>query len=165
MRCPPRRLPPWFLPALACAMLLLAACAGTGGKRRISAPAASIQQLTVQADGHWEVQLRLDNFSSVPMRFASLDLRLMLDGAEAASLRAQPAIAIGPESADVVELIVAPSAQGRARVATALADGRGVDYRLQGEVRAAPEQAEPRGYPVERNSALSPVPGLSGVLR
>lgn len=162
MRLPSRSLP-WLL--LAWTALLLAACAGTGGKRRVSEPAAGIQQLTVLADGRWEVQLRLNNFSNVPMQFASLDLRLALDGAEAATLRAQPAIAIGPESADVVELTVTPSAQGRARVATALADGRGVDYRLEGEVRAAPEQADLRVYPIKRNSALSPVPGLAGVLR
>lgn len=154
-----------FLVALACAALLLTACAGPGGKRRVSEPAAGIQQLTVLADGRWEVRLRLNNFSNVPMNFASVDLRLALDGAEAATLRAQPGLAIGPESADVADITVTPTAQGRARVATALADGRGVDYRLEGDVRAGPEQSDPRRYTIVRNSALSPVPGLPGVLR
>jgi LEA14-like dessication related protein len=161
------RLPriPFTWATLACAALLLAACAGPGGKRRISEPAAGIQQLSVLADGRWEVTVRLDNFSNVPMQFATLDLRIALDGADAATVRAQPGIGIGPESADVVNVTVSPTAQARARIATALADGRGVDYRLEGEVRAGPEQADPRSYPIKRNSALSPVPGLPGVLR
>ncbi len=150
---------------LAFAAFLLVACAGPGGKRRVSEPAASIQQVSVLADGRWEVRLRLDNFSNVPMRFASVDLRMALDGSEAATLTAQPGIGIGPESADVVDITVTPSPQGRARVATALADGRGVEYRLEGQVRAGTEQSDPRTYAIVRNSALSPVPGLPGVLR
>ena len=151
--------------SMACIALLLAACAGPGGKRRISEPAASVQQLGVLADGRWEVTVRLNNFSNVPMQFASLDLRIALDGADAASVQAQPAIAIGPESADVVRVTVSPTAQARARIATALADGRSVNYRLDGEVRAGPEESGPRSYAIKRDSALSPVPGLPGVLR
>ena len=154
---------PMFL--LACTAAVLVACAGPGGKRRVSEPAASIQQLSVLADGRWEVKLRLHNFSNVPMQFASVDLRLALEGSQAAELRAQPSIGIGPESADVVDITVSPTAQARARVATALADGRGLDYRLEGDVRAGPEQSDPRTYAINRTSALSPVPGLPGVLR
>lgn len=147
------------------ATCLLAACSTPGGKRRVSEPAAGIQQLTVLADGRWEVQLRLNNFSNVAMRFESADLRLAFDGIAVANLQAQPQLAIGPESADVFTATVAPLAQGRARIATALADGRSVDYTLEGELRAAPEQANARSYKIKRNSALSPVPGLAGVLR
>ena len=50
--------------------LFIAACS-SAGPRRVSEPAASIQQLTVRADGRWDVALRLNNFSSVAMRFDS----------------------------------------------------------------------------------------------
>src|SRR5690606_3602572 len=43
------------------AALLLAACS-SGPVRRVSEPSASIQQLTVRADGSWSVDLRLQNY-------------------------------------------------------------------------------------------------------
>jgi hypothetical protein len=147
------------------AACLLAACSTPGGKRRVSEPAAGIQQLTVLADGRWEVQLRLNNFSNVPMRFESAELRIAFDGTAVATVQAQPQLGIGPESADVFTATIVPLAQGRARIATALADGRGVEYALEGELRAAPENGNARAYKIKRNSALSPVPGLPGVLR
>lgn len=143
----------------------LAGC-GTGGSvRRISEPAASIQQLTVRADGNWEVQLRLDNFSSVPMRFAATNIQVAFDNGAAATLQSQPQIAIGPESADVVTTEVSPLPEGRARIATALADGRSLNYTLGGTVEAGPEDGKARSYKIKLTSALTPVPGLPGVLR
>ena len=54
--------------------LALAACGG-GMVKRVSEPAAGIQQLTVANDGSWEVELRLRNYSSMPMRFDDVALR------------------------------------------------------------------------------------------
>ncbi|SBV36473.1 conserved exported hypothetical protein [uncultured Stenotrophomonas sp.] len=53
--------------------LTLAAC-GSGMVKRVSEPAAGIQQLTVGNDGNWEVELRLRNYSSMPMRFDDIAL-------------------------------------------------------------------------------------------
>ena len=142
----------------------LAACGG-GPVRRVSEPAASIQQLTVRADGQWDVQLRLDNFSSIPMRFTSTNIQMAFDNGAAGSLQTQPDISIGPESADVVNATISPTADGRARIATALADGRSLSYTLGGSVDAAPQDAKVRTYKIKRDSALTPVPGLAGVLR
>ena len=149
---------------IATAALLLAACGG-GPVRRVSEPAAGIQQLTVRADGRWDVQLRLDNFSSIPMRFHSTDIAIAFDNGAAGRVQAQPQITIGPESADVVTTTINPTADGRARIATALADGRSLNYTLAGNVDAGPAEGKPRTYKVERTSALTPVPGLPGVLR
>ena len=135
---------------IAALLLLLAGCGSGGPVRRISEPAASLQQVSVRADGRWDVQVRLDNFSSVPMRF---------------SVQAQPQITIGPESADVFTATVTPLAEGRARIATALADGRSLAYTLAGTLEAGPEDGGPRTYTIKRTSALTPVPGLPGVLR
>ena len=154
----------WIAALLALVTFVLAAC-GAGPVRRVSEPAASIQQLTVRADGQWDVQLRLDNFSSVPMRFTTTNIQIAFDNGAAGSLQTQPGISIGPESADVVNATISPTADGRARIATALADGRSLNYTLSGSVDAVPEDAKSRNYKIKRESALTPVPGLAGVLR
>ena len=145
--------------------LALAGCGSGGPVRRISEPAASIQQLTVRADGRWEVEVRLNNYSSVPMRFPATSIIIAFDNGAAATVEAQPQIAIGPESADVFTATVSPLPEGRARVATALADGRGLNYTLGGTLEAGPEDGKSRSYKVKLSSALTPVPGLPGVLR
>lgn len=152
----------WIL-ALAAA-LLLAACAG-GKVRRVSEPAASIQQLVVQADGNWSVQLRIENFSSIPMRFEGFTLPLVLGGEAAGTLQGTPGISIGPESADVVTFAHAPSSAARIALADALAGNRGIGYTFEGTLRATPEDKRQREWTIKRASTLSPVPGLPGALR
>ena len=146
------------------ALLVLSACA-TGPARRVSEPAARVQQLTVQADGQWTVELRLENFSSVPMRFDSLDLAVRFGGAESGRLTAGPALIIGPESADTYTVTVTPASAGKLAAADALASGRSVDYVLAGTLLATPDKGRQRTYRIDRSSALSPAPGLPGVLR
>lgn len=144
---------------------LLAACA-SGPPRRVSEPAASIQQLTVRTDGSWSVELRLQNYSSLPMRFEQLSLDLAVAGESAGTLQGQPGLSVGPESADVVTVALSPTSGARIRMADALAAGRGIGYALEGTIDAAPEdRSRSRSYKIERNSQLSPVPGLPGVLR
>lgn len=151
--------------ALTIACLALAACS-TGPARRVSEPAASIQQLTVRADGSWSVDLRLQNYSSIPMRFDAVALEVEVGGEAAGTLRHQPGLEIGPESADVVSVVFAPSSNARILVADALAGRRNLGYELEGTIDAAPtDRGNARSYEVERKSALSPVPGLPGVLR
>src|SRR5690606_34485622 len=136
---------------LAILLFALAACA-SGPVRRVSEPAASIQQLTVAADGSWTVALRLDNYSSVPMRFDAVEFALTAGGVPAGTLRGAPGISIGPESADIATLTFAPSADARLHIAGALADRRGVAYRLDGQVDATPEDGRQRRFQVERDS-------------
>ncbi len=150
---------------VAMAVALLASCGSGGPVRRVSEPAASIQQLTVRADGQWDVQLRLDNFSSIPMRFTTTNIQIAFDNGAAGSVQVQPQISIGPESADVVSATLTPTAGGRARIATALADGRSLNYTLGGTLDAGPDDGKSRTYEIERTSSLTPVPGLPGVLR
>lgn len=150
--------------AAGAALLLLAGCA-SGPVRRVSEPAVGIQQLTVGADGGWTIQVRINNFSSIPMRFDALDLKLGVGGQDAGALSAQPALDIGPESADVVSVQLKPQAMARLQVADALASGQGIAYSLSGKVRATPEKAKARDFEVKRDSRLSPVPGITGALR
>lgn len=155
---------PWKLLTLLLVSSALVAC--VSGPRRVSEPAASIQQLSVGADGAWSIDLRLQNYSSVPMRFESVRLALSVDGEAAGTLESTVPLTIGPESADVVLLALTPSAGGRLHVADALAAGRSMTYRLDGTVRAAPEdRGSARDYRIRRDGALGPVPGLPGVMR
>jgi hypothetical protein len=151
--------------ALALSFALLAACS-SGPVRRVSEPAASIQQLTAQADGNWSVDLRLQNFSSIPMRFERVEFSFEVGGEEAGKLSAVPGITIGGESADVVTVPFSPSSTARILLADALAAGRGIRYAIDGTITAAPEdRGRARDYDFDRTSQLSPVPGLPGVLR
>ncbi|UOF16508.1 LEA type 2 family protein [Lysobacter capsici] len=143
---------------------LLASC-GTGPVRRVSEPAARIQQLTVHANGSWAVEVRIENFSSIPMRFDRFDLQLKLGEDAAGQLQAQPGLSIGPESADVVKVELTPSGAAKLAIADALSGGRSLNYSLKGDIFATPDEAKQRTYTIERSSALSPAPGLPGVMR
>lgn len=150
--------------AVVLSCLLLAACSG-GPVRRVSEPAANIQQLSVRADGSWSVDLRIDNFSTVPMRFDNVSLVMTIGGEPAGTLQGRPVLSIGPESADVATLAFAPSSSAKIVIADALARAGSVDYKLEGTLDAAPENGSVHSYKMKRNNALSPVPGLAGVLR
>ena len=111
---------------LALVALLLAGCS-SGPVRRVSEPAARLQQLTVLADGSWSLDVRIENFSSIPMRFDSLDLALEVAPAAAAGqVRATPALSIGPESADVITVTLTPQAAAKIALPDALASNRTV---------------------------------------
>lgn len=153
-----------FPAALLLSCATLAGCGG-GPVRRVSEPAASIQQLTVRADGSWSVDLRINNFSSVPMRFDRVALAVSVGGEPAGTLQGHPALGIGPESADVATLSLAPASAARIAVADALGGRRALAYTLAGSLEATPEQGKRRSYDIERRSTLTPVPGLPGVLR
>lgn len=144
--------------------VFLAACGG-GLVRRVSEPAASIQQLTVNADGSWSLELRLQNYSSIPMRFDSTELAIAVGDQPAGSLRAAPGISIGPESADVVTLPFKPTAEARMAVADALAGRHSLGYTLKGKLQALPEEKKSRSFDIDSRNTLNPVPGLDGVLR
>jgi hypothetical protein len=143
---------------------LLSSCMH-GPVRRVSEPDAQIQQLTVRADGRWSVDLRIENFSSIPMRFDNVDLALSVGGHEAGRVTAQPAVTIGPESGDVVNAVFTPQAAGKLALADALAAGRGIGYALEGTMAATPDEGKQRQFEVQHKSQLSPAPGLPGVMR
>jgi hypothetical protein len=128
--------------------------------RRINPPAVSIQQLSVQSDGRWQLELRVQNFSTVPMLFDTFEAGLEIEGSNAGSIYVRPALEIPGQSADVVSAIVSPSRDAAERLARA-AEGS-VGYQLRGEVVTT----EPsRKFPVTHASRLSPVPGRPNTYR
>lgn len=152
------------LTAMALTALLLIACS-SGTVKRVSPPGASVQQVSVQTDGQWVIQLRLQNFSSMAMTFSTTDLSLVSGNTAAAELRATSALTIGPESADNLTLTVLPTPEARQLVAGILADGRSLPYQLKGTLEAAPSERRARQWPIDFRSTLHPAPGLPGVLR
>ncbi|MGX9719766.1 NDR1/HIN1-like protein [Stenotrophomonas acidaminiphila] len=144
--------------------LALASCGG-GVVKRVSEPAAGIQQLTVASDGSWDVELRLRNYSSMPMRFDDVSLAMKVGDETAGTLAAAPGLSIGPESADVVKVRLQPSSPARIVMADALAGGRSLFYELEGTVKATPEEKKQRSFEVKSRNSLNQAPGLPGVLR
>lgn len=144
------------------AALLLAACSG-GPPKRIFAPTASIQELVAQADGQWQVKVRIQSFSNVPHMVSDLSAQLRIDGVEAATLRLTPQVAIGPQSAEVEDLLVTPSVDAATRVQAALKSGRRVDYVLHGTLTSTDPDKRRDDFTFE--GQLWPMPGLPGVLR
>ena len=144
--------------------LTLAACGG-GMVKRVSEPAAGIQQLTVANDGSWDVELRLRNYSSMPMRFDEVSLAMKVGDESAGTLRATPGLSIGPESADVIKVHLQPASPARLVVADALAGGRSLFYELEGTVKATPEEKKQRSFELKSRNSLNQAPGLPGVLR
>jgi len=146
-----------WLPAL---LGLLAGCAPEV-RKSIFPPRASLQQLVVQPDGSWKLQVRLQNYSSVSMTFAKVQARIELDGHPAGEVNLAPALRVGPESADIVEAGLKPSPAAAAAVSGLKGSGS-VRYKLTGNIATTdPDRAHAYSF----EGVLSPVPGLPGVLR
>jgi hypothetical protein len=132
---------------------LLAACGG-GPPRRMHPSTASIQQLAVEADGSWRVTLRLQNFSTFPMRYSMVEAKLSIDGKEAGTLSATTDLEILANSGDVVV--------ARLQGSQAQPPDRDFAYVMNGTIRTSePSQA----FDFERSSRLSPVPGVANTWR
>lgn len=147
--------------ALVLIAALLAACAG-GPPKRIFPPQASLQELRVQPDGRWSASIRIQNFSTVPMRFSNLDATLRVNGDEAARFTLDPGLSVGPGSNELVTHVFTPSDAARAAVDAALASRGSVRYALSGRIATSEPKTD---HPFDYQSGLNPVPGLAGVLR
>jgi len=146
---------------LAIMFMALAAC-GSGPPKRIYPPKASVQELLAGANGRWTLKIRVENFSTVPMTFSAVDAKLTVAGQEAGRVVAPTTLTIGPESADVVTATLAPATAGKIAVANALALKKTVRYELSGKITSRDPN---RDFDFKFESALSPVPGLDGMLR
>ena len=125
----PRILLPLLLPLLA---LLLASCA-SGPPRNINPPQASIQRLTMQPGGGFDIELRLQNHSDIAMRFASLDLALRIAGIDAGQLVATPNLEVAAHNAEVVQLHLGAEKDAAEPLAAATGASGAPDRVLQGE--------------------------------
>lgn len=144
------------------AALLLGACGGGGEVRRIYPPQATVQQLSLHADGRWSLNLRVENFSNVGARIDNIDLTMQVNGIAAGTITLAPERHIAPNSVEIFSLEMQPSPAALAAAALAQTDRRGLRYRLDGHIITSDPDDR---YPTEFESVLSPVPGLDGVFR
>lgn len=136
--------------ALAC---LLTAC-GSGPVRKVHPSTASIQQLAVQADGSWKITLRIQNFSTFPMRYSAVKATLAIAGTDAGEVSSTPDMDILGNSGDVVETVVKASAK--------LPASGDFQYTLKGTI----DTSEPKeSFKFDTTSRLSPVPGIANTYR
>lgn len=148
--------------ALAVLLLALVAGCASGPPKRIFPPQASLQELRVQPNGQWVAQVRIQNYSTVPMRFSLLEATLSVNGQEATRISIDPGLSVGPGSNELVQHVFTPAAGPKAAVDQALANRRAVRYQLTGRIASSEPESD---HPFDYQSALDPVPGLAGVLR
>ena len=147
---------------LAAVSLALTACS-KGPPKRVFPPTASIQQLTVQNSGQWELHVRVQSFSNVPHTVSDLSAQLHIDGLEAGSVKLGPDITIGPQSAEIEAFVLQPSTEAASRIAKALESNRSATYQLRGTLTS--NHPDKRRDNFQFEGQLWPVPGLTGVLR
>lgn len=150
-------------PALACAALLLAGCTGLGTK--LQPPTASIQQLTVNADGTWAAIVRFQNYSyDTGMHVYSIDAELTLDHKSAGHLAISPALDIPAMEADIATATFKPDAAGVAALAEA--KPHAVQYALTGTLLVGKgTTGSAQSFNLDDTGYMSPVPGVSNIWR
>jgi hypothetical protein len=151
-----------FVPAAALFALLAACGSGTGGlPKRINPPVASVQQLRVLPDGRWELELRVQNFSTVPMTFGTLEAQMQVQDINAGAVYTAVNLEIPGQNADVVNVTLSPATAARTLVQGDAARA-GFSYKLTGSFQIT----EPdKRFTFERSSRLDPVPGIPNTFR
>ena len=140
---------------------LLSACASSPAVRHYP-PQASLQQLQRLPDGSWQAQVRLQNFSTGPVAFRELALKVRILDGEWSELKAAELPKIGANAAEVVSVPAAFTAATRAELDNRLGKSQPLRYRLEGSGRSV----EPsRRYELQYDGRLNPAPGLDGVYR
>jgi hypothetical protein len=141
-------------------LALLTACA-SGPPKRVFPPEARLQELALQGD-RARVQLRVQSFSTVPSVVEAYALTLEIAGAEAARFEGDAATTVLPQAAEILTIDARLDSAAVTRARQSLSAGTALRYRLHGTITVEPNG---RAYPIDYSSALSPVPGLDGVLR
>ncbi|HAI58712.1 MAG TPA: hypothetical protein DCM32_02380 [Xanthomonadaceae bacterium] len=139
--------------------LCVVACGSGGPVKRVFPPDVRVQQIELNGPA---LSLRVQNFSTVPSVVEAIDLRLEIGGIEAARLLARPGTTVLPQAAEVLPVAATLSPPALERARAAIANGTALRYRLHGTITVEPNG---RATPIDYSSALSPVPGLDGVLR
>jgi hypothetical protein len=143
-----------------CLMSGLVACGGP--IKRVFPPQLSIQEIVLQADGQLNVKFRIQNYSTVPTSYSRINGSLKFGDIEATALNFNPEVNVGPGSNEIVQQNFRLNASAQSALSTAIKNRSRLAYKLSGEISSS----EPRGtYEIKYESALNPVPGLTGTLR
>lgn len=143
------------------AISLLSACS-RGPVKRLYPPQVSVQEVAVLADGKLALKLRVQNFSTVAVQFSRIDATLRFGSTDAGKLGFDPAVNVGPGSAEVASVTIELDEAAAPLIAAALRERRALRYQLKGNIASSEPRAD---YDFEFESALNPVPGVDGLLR
>lgn len=149
--------------------LVLTTLAACGPQRKsVFPPTVTIQRMRVEANGTWQLTLRIQNNSYGGMHFTALDGTLAMTGSVPLRLHHDFALDIPAFAGDVLPLDVLPTPQMSAALAAIARQGSAgqLGYRIDGSVTAQPEQENaPRPFPMHGEGWLSPVPGIPDTYR
>jgi len=145
---------------LASVLSLLAGCGPP--LHPINPPSASIQQIDVQPDGRWKLQIRIENFSDKTQHYTQLKAQLRVSGLDAGELSLNADLDIPGENADVVETTITPAADVAKAFAEDVRQPNGAPYELKGTITIP---AAGKDFRFEHKSRVSPVPGIPNEYR
>lgn len=142
-------------------LLLLSACA-SGPIIRYFPPQASLKELKQQADGQWQTQIRVQNFSTGAMDFSEIRLKIQIQDGSWAELNGPSSLNVGASNAEVLSLSVSFSPDTLQAIRQRQDKAQPLRYRLEGSLRSRDPN---RTYPLTYEGRLNPAPGLFGVYR
>jgi hypothetical protein len=142
-------------------LLLLSACASSPTIRYFP-PQASLKELKQQPDGHWQAQIRVQNFSTGAMDFSEIRLKIQIQDGSWAELSGPESLNIGASNAEILNLIVPFSSDTLQTIQERQDKAQPLRYRLEGSLRSRDPS---RTYPLAYDGRVNPAPGLSGVYR
>lgn len=147
-------------------ILLAALLAGCGPTHHVFAPQINIQQVHVDADGQWDVTVRMQNYSyDASVHFDHIHAALSINGLQAATFDMSPDLDVAEQSADVAHITIRPDAAARKALAAATS-AQSVAYALKGKVQVTGQDSRrPSDFPVDYHGWLSPVPGIANTYR
>jgi hypothetical protein len=145
---------------LASTLVLFAACGPV--KHPINPPGASIQQLDVLPDGHWRLQVRLENFSDQTVRYGTFKAELRIGGEAAGSIDANADMDIPGQNADILDVTLAPGADAAKAFKADISRPDGVAYELKGTIQIP---SAGKDFKFAHKSRLSPIPGVPNSYR
>jgi hypothetical protein len=144
---------------LACTVLC--ACS-SGPVKRYYPPLASIQQLQQLPNGEWQMQLRVQNFSTTTVEFNKLQLQVQFQATVWMPASDAKTISIGANSAEIIPITLHTSNDTNALLQERLKLTQTVQYAIKGTIQSIDPN---RNYSLDYQGRLSPAPGLNGVFR
>jgi hypothetical protein len=143
------------------AAILLCSCSSEPTKRYFP-PQASLQQLQRLANGQWQAQVRIQNFSTGAVEFKNLALDVQIQDLEWTTIAPAEAQKIGPNNAEIFTLSIPFNAVTSKVLSERLAKSQSIRYTLKGNIHSINPN---KTYPLDYQGRLNPAPGLDGVYR